>query len=207
MLQRQFSCAARSARLLNCHPDARPSGRVPARAQGALAVADGKADGVPLTNGKKAHAAASAAAPAASARPEPAAPALATPAPAAAAAAVATAGAPSPMPAYKAMPAEPAPDTGPAGAAPSPFAAAPPLAEEDDDREPLQRSKPQKAKREYQGAPLPPNEGERHAQLCKLGVLDSEPDPRFDDITKLVRGRASLCRRASEGQQCESSKE
>lgn len=170
------------------------------RAQGALAVADGKADGVPLTNGKKAHSAASAAAPAASAGAEPAAPASAEPAPTAATAAVPTAAAPAPMPAYKVMPAEPAPDTGAAGAAPSPFAAAPPLAEEEDDREPLQRTRPQKAKREYQGAPLPANEGERHAQLCKLGVLDSEPDPRFDDITKLVRGRVSLCRRAREQQ-------
>ena len=197
----QLRCAEPAAVEL---PPRRPAPRCPvsARAQGALAVADGKADGVPLTNGKKAHAAASAAAPAASTGPNarpPAAPKAATPAPTAATAAVATAGAPAPMPAYKVMPADPAPDTGAAGAAPSPFAAAPPLAEEEDDREPLQRSKPQKAKREYQGAPLPANEPERHAQLCKLGVLDSEPDPRFDDITKLVRGRASLCQACERG--------
>ncbi len=38
----------------------------------------------------------------------------------------------------------------------------------------------------YQGAPLPPNEPERHGYLCKLGVLDTAPDPRFDSITQLA---------------------
>ena len=39
---------------------------------------------------------------------------------------------------------------------------------------------------EYLGAPLPPNEKERHETLCACQILDSAPDPRFDDITKLV---------------------
>ena len=37
------------------------------------------------------------------------------------------------------------------------------------------------------GAPLPPNEKERHETLCACQILDTAPDPRFDDITKLVR--------------------
>ena len=40
---------------------------------------------------------------------------------------------------------------------------------------------------EYLGAPLPPNEKERHETLCACQILDTAPDPRFDDITKLVR--------------------
>ena len=179
----------------NCHSGAQRNALF-VRAQGAPTLAEGRVDGVPLTNGKNALAAASAAVPAASAAAEPLTPPLATPAPTHARAAATTAtpaAAPAPVPAYKVMPAQPAPDAGAAGAAPSPFAAALPLAEEEDDREPLQRARPQKAKPEYQGAPLPANEGERHAQLCNLGVLDSEPDPCFDDITKLV------CRRAKRG--------
>ena len=39
---------------------------------------------------------------------------------------------------------------------------------------------------EYLGAPLPPNEAERHETLCACQILDTAPDPRFDDITKLV---------------------
>lgn len=39
---------------------------------------------------------------------------------------------------------------------------------------------------EYLGAPLPPNEKERHETLCACQILDTAPDPRFDDITKLV---------------------
>ena len=39
---------------------------------------------------------------------------------------------------------------------------------------------------EYLGAPLPPNEAERHEALCACQILDTAPDPRFDDITKLV---------------------
>jgi hypothetical protein len=39
----------------------------------------------------------------------------------------------------------------------------------------------------YYGAPFPTNEKERHETLCACQVLDSAPDPRFDDITKLVR--------------------
>lgn len=38
----------------------------------------------------------------------------------------------------------------------------------------------------YYGAPLPSNEKERHETLCACQILDSTPDPRFDDITKLV---------------------
>lgn len=38
----------------------------------------------------------------------------------------------------------------------------------------------------YYGAPLPTNEKERHETLCACQILDSQPDPRFDDITKLV---------------------
>lgn len=45
----------------------------------------------------------------------------------------------------------------------------------------------------YRGAPVPTNEKERHETLCACNILDSSPDPRFDDITKLVRLRA-LCR-------------
>ena len=44
-----------------------------------------------------------------------------------------------------------------------------------------------KAATEYLGAPLPANEKERHETLCACQILDSAPDPRFDDITKLVR--------------------
>ncbi len=43
-----------------------------------------------------------------------------------------------------------------------------------------------KAAIEYLGAPLPANEKERHETLCACQILDSAPDPRFDDITKLV---------------------
>ena len=43
------------------------------------------------------------------------------------------------------------------------------------------------AAQEYLGAPLPPNEEERHETLCACQILDTAPDPRFDDITKLVR--------------------
>ncbi|CAL5218507.1 g194 [Coccomyxa viridis] len=39
---------------------------------------------------------------------------------------------------------------------------------------------------EYLGAPLPPNEKERHETLCACQILDTAPDPRFDDITKLL---------------------
>lgn len=131
-------------------------------AQAAPALADGKPGGAATTNGVKAHAAAAPAAPAAAPVPLPA---LA--------------------PVQAAAPSAP-PVAAPAAAV-SPFAGQPALAEAEDDREPLQRVKPQRPKREFQGAPIPANEGERHAQLCKLGVLDSEPDPRFDDITKLVR--------------------
>ena len=37
------------------------------------------------------------------------------------------------------------------------------------------------------GAAKPPDEAERVGFLCGLGILDSPTDPRFDDITKLVR--------------------
>lgn len=43
-----------------------------------------------------------------------------------------------------------------------------------------------KAAEEYLGAPIPANEKERHETLCACQILDSAPDPRFDDITKLV---------------------
>ncbi len=41
---------------------------------------------------------------------------------------------------------------------------------------------------EYLGAPLPANEEERYEVLCGLETLDTvtQPDERFDDITKLV---------------------
>jgi hypothetical protein len=39
----------------------------------------------------------------------------------------------------------------------------------------------------FYGAPIPANEQERHETLCACQILDSAPDPRFDDITKLVR--------------------
>lgn len=39
----------------------------------------------------------------------------------------------------------------------------------------------------YKGAPLPPNEDDRNASLCRLEQLDTPEDPRFDDITQLVR--------------------
>ncbi len=38
----------------------------------------------------------------------------------------------------------------------------------------------------YQGAPIPSNEKERHAYLCALNLLDTPPDPRFDNITQLA---------------------
>ncbi|GFR53121.1 hypothetical protein Agub_g15837 [Astrephomene gubernaculifera] len=38
---------------------------------------------------------------------------------------------------------------------------------------------------EYKGADLPINEDERLGFLCKLGVLDTAPEKRFDDITRL----------------------
>ncbi|BDA44406.1 probable mitogen-activated protein kinase kinase kinase 11 at C-terminar half [Coccomyxa sp. Obi] len=38
----------------------------------------------------------------------------------------------------------------------------------------------------FYGAPLPTNEKERHETLCACQILDSAPDPRFDDITKLL---------------------
>ncbi len=44
----------------------------------------------------------------------------------------------------------------------------------------------------FYGAPLPTNEKERHETLCACQILDSAPDPRFDDITKLVRATAQL---------------
>ena len=43
-----------------------------------------------------------------------------------------------------------------------------------------------KAAEEYLGAPAPSNEKERHETLCACQILDTPPDPRFDDITKLV---------------------
>jgi hypothetical protein len=39
----------------------------------------------------------------------------------------------------------------------------------------------------YTGAPHPTNEKERREALCACNILDTAPDPRFDDITKLVR--------------------
>ena len=41
---------------------------------------------------------------------------------------------------------------------------------------------------EYTGAPLPPNESERRTALCGLEAYKTRTDPeeRFDDITKLV---------------------
>ena len=44
---------------------------------------------------------------------------------------------------------------------------------------------------EYSGAPMPKDEDARYDQLCALNVLNTEADPRFDDITNLVRPR--LC--------------
>ncbi|KXZ50686.1 hypothetical protein GPECTOR_15g370 [Gonium pectorale] len=38
---------------------------------------------------------------------------------------------------------------------------------------------------EHKGAPHPVNEEERMGFLCKLGILDTEPEKRFDDITRL----------------------
>jgi len=57
------------------------------------------------------------------------------------------------------------------------------------------------------GPRLPPDEAERVEYLCALQVLDSPKDPRFDDITKLVRekeregerGRAGVCVRVKGG--------
>ena len=45
-----------------------------------------------------------------------------------------------------------------------------------------------------QGAPEPENEVDRHAALCRLGILDTEEDQRFNDITQLVRlsGRKAI---------------
>ena len=50
---------------------------------------------------------------------------------------------------------------------------------------------------EYLGAPLPRNEEQRYEALCGLEVLDTatQPDERFDDITKLVS--LSVLRRIS----------
>ena len=45
------------------------------------------------------------------------------------------------------------------------------------------------AGRNYKGAPMPVDEDDRCASVCKLGILDTPADPRFDDITKLVRPR------------------
>ena len=53
---------------------------------------------------------------------------------------------------------------------------------------PLQRLKTKdEAAAEYSGAPIPHNEDARYGQLCALNVLNTEADPRFDDITNLVR--------------------
>ena len=38
-----------------------------------------------------------------------------------------------------------------------------------------------------QGAPEPGNEPDRYNALCRLEVLDTNEDPRFNDITQLVR--------------------
>jgi hypothetical protein len=38
---------------------------------------------------------------------------------------------------------------------------------------------------EHTGAPLPLNEAERLGYLCGLGILDTEPEKRFDEITRL----------------------
>ena len=38
----------------------------------------------------------------------------------------------------------------------------------------------------YAGAPHPTNEKERHEALCSCNILDTAPDPRFDNITNLV---------------------
>jgi len=50
----------------------------------------------------------------------------------------------------------------------------------------LLKTKAQAAE-EYSGAPMPHNEDTRYGQLCALNVLNTEADPRFDDITNLVR--------------------
>lgn len=42
------------------------------------------------------------------------------------------------------------------------------------------------AGKNYKGAPFPLDEQDRCNALCRLGVLDTTPEPRFDDITKLV---------------------
>ena len=47
----------------------------------------------------------------------------------------------------------------------------------------------------YKGPWLPSNESERCDSLCKLGILDGPGDPRFDDITKLVRCCTACCER------------
>ena len=53
------------------------------------------------------------------------------------------------------------------------------------------------------GAARPPGEAARVGFLCGLGVLDTPPDPRFDDITKLVsvRERGMGRERGREGKQ------
>ena len=37
-----------------------------------------------------------------------------------------------------------------------------------------------------QGAPAPGNEVDREAALCRLDILDTNEDARFNDITQLV---------------------
>ena len=56
------------------------------------------------------------------------------------------------------------------------------------------------AAEEYSGAQIPHNEDARYGQLCALNVLNTEADPRFDDITNLVR---ALCCRAASKNPCE----
>lgn len=38
---------------------------------------------------------------------------------------------------------------------------------------------------EYCGSPKPDNEAVRNAHLCNLSILDTAPEKRFDDITRL----------------------
>lgn len=44
---------------------------------------------------------------------------------------------------------------------------------------------------EPQGAPVLADEEARLTHLCSLGVMDTDADPRFDDITRLVGGPAA----------------
>ena len=44
--------------------------------------------------------------------------------------------------------------------------------------------------KEYEGASMPANEDARLACLCNLDILDTAPDPRFEDITNLVELRS-----------------